>query len=131
MPISDEVRAKLASTQAVVPSPEDVAARLATEREPDPLADVDYPDDLAGDSKAELDALGKAFVARRGQEDRRYRQTVDSEYWFCVAFRCKEDKQKFLTEVGVDLREDKYVNGYDLARLLGLAGTGNNPPLSP
>lgn len=100
----------------------------ASRQGPDPLADVEYtdPPDLAEDSIRELDALSKGFRERKGNEDARFRDATDSEYWFAVCFRSRAHKDAFLAAVrkaklgSGRLQGDKYLDGHQLAKLLGI-----------
>lgn len=85
---------------------------------PDPLADVEYTDDLAADTSAECDALQKAYKDRRSKDAVRFRAATDSEYWFAVCFQSREEKEAFLAEFGAGKLGDKYIDGAALARLL-------------
>lgn len=105
-------------TKGARPKPPPVVAGPATSG---PLAGVGYTDSLETDAGAELSALGKAFKTRRDREDDRFRATIDSEYWLAVCFRSREHKEAFLTALKVPARlGDKYVDGHQLARLLGI-----------
>ena len=84
----------------------------------DPLADVEYTDNVEIDSAAELDALAKGFRGRRDAEAKRFEQATDSEYWFAVCFRTRADKDAFLTAIKATRLGDKYIDGHALARLL-------------
>lgn len=86
----------------------------------DPLAGVQYTGSVEVDSAAELDALSAAFRQRRKDEDRRFQQTTDSEYWFAVCFRTREHKDAFLAAIKARRLGDKYIDGHHLARLLGV-----------
>lgn len=89
--------------------------------EADPLADVTYSGDLEADCLAEFEALQTAFVDRRRQEDRRFRDATDSEYWVAVCFSSRAEKEAFLRAIpGPELASDKYVNGRELAHRLNL-----------
>jgi hypothetical protein len=88
----------------------------------DPLADVPVTGNVETDAAAELDALAKGFRERRDQEEKRFRDATDSEYWFAVCFRSRADKDAFLAAVGAVQRlGDKYIDGYALAKQLGIA----------
>lgn len=91
---------------------------------PDPLADVEYTDNLEHDSRAELDALAEGFRSRRDQEVLRFKDATDSAYWFAVCFRTRADKEAFLQSIGATRLGDKYLDGHQLARVLG-AGVGD------
>jgi len=87
----------------------------------DPLADVPVTGNVETDAAAELDALAQGFRQRRDQEEKRFRNATDSEYWFAVCFRTRADKDAFLAAVGAVARlGDKYIDGYALAKQLGL-----------
>lgn len=88
----------------------------------DPLKDVEYTGQLDKDSAAELAALQEGFSQRANAEKRRFVRATDSEFWFAVCFETREDKEKFLRNAGVkmNLHGDKYINGRDLAKVLGI-----------
>lgn len=67
---------------------------------PDPLADVEYTGNVEQDAKTELDALENAFRGRRRDEDKRFKQATDSEFWFATCFRTREHKDAFLCRLG-------------------------------
>ncbi|MEV0087818.1 hypothetical protein [Saccharopolyspora sp. NPDC050642] len=50
----------------------------------------------------------------------RFRLATDSEYWVAVYFKSCEDKEKFLRNAGLLAISDKYMDGYAVARVLGL-----------
>lgn len=99
-------------------SNEDLLAAMNAPPEPDPLADVEYTGDLPEDSRRELTALQQGFRDRAKREAERFRQATDSEYWFAVCFRSREDKERFLRALHLLAVGDKYLDGYAVARLL-------------
>ncbi|SDC25482.1 hypothetical protein [Actinokineospora iranica] len=101
-------------------SQDDLLAQLNAEPEPDPLADVEYTGDLETDSTAELDALAKGFRERTKREDDRFRLATDSEYWFAVCFKSREDKEAFLRAARLFALGDKYLDGYAVAHTLDI-----------
>lgn len=117
-----DLLAQLQATAAIggPTSQDDLLAQLNAEPEPDPLADVEYTGDLATDSEAELDALAKGFRERTKREDERFRLATDSEYWFAVCFKTREDKDAFLAAARLMAIGDKYLDGYAVARTLGI-----------
>lgn len=94
--------------------------KLTAGKTPDPLANVDYPGDLEGDARAELDALQQGFRDRAKAETDRFRLATDSEYWVAVCFKTREDKDAFLTAAGLTRIGDKYLDGYQVAAALGV-----------
>lgn len=101
-------------------SDEDTLALLNTEPAPDPLANVDYTDDLAADARAELNAVQQGFRDRAKREEERFRLATDSEYWFVLCFKTREDKERFLVKAKLLAIGDKYLDGYAAARVLGV-----------
>jgi hypothetical protein len=117
-----DLLAQLQATAAIggPTSNADLLAQLNAEPEPDPLADVEYTGDLATDSAAELDAVAKGFRERTKKEDDRFRLATDSEYWFAVCFKSREDKDAFLAAARLLPVGDKYLDGYAVAQILGI-----------
>lgn len=128
MDSNDDLLAQLQASAAVggPVSQDDLLAQLNAEPEPDPLAAVDYTGDLVTDSAAELDALAKGFRERTKREDERFKLATDSEYWFAVCFKTREDKDAFLATARLMAVGDKYLDGYAVARALGIALPINN-----
>lgn len=117
-----DLLAQLQSAAAVggPTSQDDLLAQLNAEPEPDPLASVDYTGNLAEDAATELDALAIGFRERTKREDERFRLATDSEYWFAVCFKTRADKEAFLAAARLMPLGDKYLDGYAVARALGI-----------
>jgi len=64
----------------------------------DPLGEVEYSGDLAQDAAAELTALEQGYRDRAKQENNRFRDATDSEYWFAVWFKAGAEKDAFLAK---------------------------------
>ena len=63
----------------------------------------------------ELGEVEKSFRERMQAETKRFRDMCDTEYWFCVCFTSRAQKEEFLRSVGMD--EDlKYIDGRELAK---------------
>jgi hypothetical protein len=86
----------------------------------DPLADVDYEDDLEKDSEKELTALQKAYRQRAKNEEARMFDAIDSEYWVCVCFRNRAAKEAYLQAIDAIDIGDKYIDGHALAKRQGV-----------
>ena len=96
--------------------------RGSNPREPDPLDGVEYTGGLQEDSRREFSALREGFKARLKREKSGFSRATDSEFWFAVCFRSREDKEAFLSAIRArrSLMGDKYLDGYKLAKLLGV-----------
>lgn len=86
----------------------------------DPLKDVEYTGDLEKDSAEELTAMQAAYRERAKQEQDRFKNATDSEYWFAVCFKTREHKDAFIKAMNVGHLGDKYIDGHALARVLGI-----------
>lgn len=80
---------------------------------PDPLANVEYTGSLETDSKTELTELAEAshFRGVTAEEQKRYLGTTDSEHWFCVVCRSRDEKAAALKALRVKtgIVGDKYI----------------------
>jgi hypothetical protein len=98
----------------------DLLGKLNYQVDPNVLDGVDYTGDLEQDSKAELTAVQQGFRDRAKREQKRFEAAVDTEYWFCVCFKTRADKNAFLAAAGLKPVGDKYLDGYAVARKLGV-----------
>ncbi|WGH92105.1 hypothetical protein QDX21_07115 [Auritidibacter ignavus] len=85
-----------------------------------PLDSVEYTGDLEKDSASELTAIQKGFRERKEREKDRFVEATDSEFWFAVCFKNRGHKEKFLKAIDALPIGDKYLDGYKLAKLLGV-----------
>ena len=87
----------------------------------DCLADVPITGKLDKDAKAELSAVLAAFKKRDKKEQVDKRAILDSEYWFCICFQSREQKDAFLKALDLFEHGDKYLDGQFVAKKLGIA----------
>lgn len=84
---------------------------------------VDLPE-LTGDpeidSAADLEALDEGFRKRSKDESKRFQLATDSEYWACICFQTREQKDKFLQLMNLIDIGDKYLDGALVAKRLGI-----------
>lgn len=92
----------------------------APERGPDPLAGVEYTESEETNAKLELNAMQLAFKARREREAQRFENATDSEFWFAVCFKTREQKEKFLQLAQLIELGDKYLDGEKVAEVLNI-----------
>ena len=65
-----------------------------------------------------LDELGdveKSFRERMGAENKRFRDMCDTEYWCCICFTSRAQKEEFLASLEFDI-DLKYIEGKEFAR---------------
>lgn len=72
------------------------------------------------DSKADLDEVQASFRERIKAENSRFQNTTDSEYWFAMCFQSREQKDAFLRAMNLFLIGDKYLDGIEVAKQLGI-----------
>lgn len=89
--------------------------------QPDPLAGVPYTGNAEADSAAEMAALQSGFAARARQEAARFQAATDSEYWCCLCFQSREQKEAFLRCMGWAELGDKYLDGLEIASRQGIS----------
>lgn len=120
---NSDLLAQLQATAAIggPTSQADLLAQLNAEPEPDPLSGIEYTGDLATDSTAELDELARGFRERTAREDERFRLATDSEYWFALCFKSRQEKDAFLKAARLFHIGDKYLDGLAAAAVLGVA----------
>ena len=84
------------------------------------LEAVEYTGVPEVDTAAENSALLEGMKARNRQEQKRFTDATDSEYWFCLCFHTRAEKEAFLKALGwIDLG-DKYLDGTAVAERLGV-----------
>lgn len=96
--------------------------RKPVKPEADPFRNIDYKDDhdVEKTQKQEVTALQQAFRDRAAREKTRFERATDSEFWFAVCFKTREQKEHFLTQLDVKDLGDKYLDGEAVAKRLGL-----------
>jgi hypothetical protein len=86
----------------------------------DALSCVKYTGNSEADSKEEVSAVLAAFRDRAKAENDRFRLSTDSEFWVAVCFMSREEKEEFLRKTETIAHGDKYVDGREFSRTLGV-----------
>lgn len=81
-----------------------------------PLEGVDIEAEAAG----EIGEALRKFKERAQAADQRFVDNTDSEFWFCIGFQNRAQKEEFLTKLGLIDLGDKYLDGVEVARALGI-----------
>lgn len=95
-------------------------------------ADADAPfepEEIEQEAAGELSELLAGFKSRSSRENERFVQATDSEYWFCVCFQTREQKEEFLQKLRLLELGDKYLDGLLVAKRLGVKIESPVPPL--
>jgi hypothetical protein len=88
-----------------------------------------YPGDVEAEAVAEMSDLLAGFKGRARQEDQRVERAVDSEYWFCLCFQTRQMKEEFLDKLHLKSLGDKYLDGMEVAKVLGIKLESPVPPM--
>jgi hypothetical protein len=84
--------------------------------------------DIEADSAADLDAVQAGFRARAKRDADRKRLATDSEFWACLCFQTRAQKEAFLAALNLLQLGDKYIDGIDAAKVLGVPLPAGGPP---
>lgn len=87
---------------------------------PDCLEGIPYTGNAEQDSALEMSATLKAFKDRAKAEEKRMQDATDSEFWLCVCFQNRKQKEEFLAKLGLLADGDKYLNGQKVATAIGV-----------
>ena len=107
--------------------------RKKLKKNPPPVM-VEMPEqtgDSEADSSADLDAVQAGFRNRAKQESKRFELATDTEYWACLCFQSREQKDRFLAALDILEFGDKYLDGRLVAERLGVKLPGADVPYKP
>jgi len=118
-----------------MPKKKDDSKHTTVDVEPDALAGLPITGDVEKDAKNECDAMLEGF-AKAGEkthakdgyfkgkeklENERYKLATDTEFWACLVFKSRDQKEAFLKAAGLYELGDKYLDGVKVAEKLGVA----------
>lgn len=84
------------------------------------FADAREKLDEAAEAKRLARELDVANNGSASKESAKYDDAFDSEFWVCLCFQTRAQKEEFLRQLGHDLMvSDKYVDGIELAKRIG------------
>lgn len=76
---------------------------------------TDTMEELEKSTIAELNEVEKGFRERMKQGNSRFRDMCDTEYWFCVCFTSREQREEFMRKAGLPT-DEKYIDGREMAK---------------
>jgi len=90
-----------------------------------PLEKLKLSESLEDDATEELEVIQSEFQKsefgkRMKNENDRFRVATDSEYWVNFIFQDREQKEVFLKALGLFEIGDKYIDGQEAAKKLGI-----------
>lgn len=84
----------------------------------DPLKNLNYTGDIETDAENEVSEILAAIKQEKQERRDQYRLLVDSEFWLCICFQSREQKDQFLDMAGWQRLGDKYLDGLKVAELM-------------
>ena len=75
-------------------------------------------------ARKQISEVLKRFAERKKAEKATFWDNVDSEYWFCLCFQSRAQKEDFLRAMKWDQYGDKYLDGAEIARAMGVKISG-------
>ena len=93
------------------------------------IQDPSQPLEVEKESEEEMSELLKGFKERAKKEDNRSLDVGDSEYWICMCFQTREQKEEFLTKLNLIQYGDKYLDGMQVAKELNINLESRIPPI--
>lgn len=81
------------------------------------IATPEYTGIIDQDLQADVDAYSDAFKARAEAERLRLKLSTDCEYWCCLVFETRDQKEAFLRAMKWLHLGDKYLDGNTLAEI--------------
>ena len=87
------------------------------------------PDQVEAEAMAEVSELLQGFRQRERNEQQRFEDATDTEYWFALCFQTREQKEQFLHAMGWFELGDKYIDGMAAAERAGVELTARIPPM--
>lgn len=76
--------------------------------------------DIEAEAEVELSEALRAFKERAAQADQRFLDNTDSEYWVAIGFQNRAMKEEFLRKLKLIEIGDKYLDGMEVAKVLGI-----------
>ena len=122
-----KIKADAIANKALAKQKIEAAKRGAADRKliranplPQYVEPVEQTGNAAVDSAADLDAVSAGFRKRANDEGKRFALATDAEYWTCICFQTREQKEHFLAALDLLKFGDRYLDGQEVAKQLGI-----------
>lgn len=76
-----------------------------------------------------ISAVLKKFKDQAKNEQKVFTENVDSEYWIAICFQSREQKEEWLRQAGLIELGDKYLDGLEVAEVMGMDIKKLTPPI--
>lgn len=81
------------------------------------------------DTKREVDETVKLLQAVDKSTKQNFADTMDTEFWCAFYFQTREQKEEFLRKLELLELGDKYIDGMEAARVMGISLTSRMPKM--
>ena len=105
---------------------EEIKARIAAQMAARKKKPDEAEEPAEETAKRELSELESAF--KRRAEAERFMLATDSEYWVAICFQTRDQKEEFLRALDLIRHGDKYLDGWTVAKKLGVQLTRADVP---
>ena len=85
-----------------------------------PFAGVEMTGDLQEDADTNMSEALRQIIEKKKASQERFRVAVDPEFFFCMVFQSRAQKDEFLKAAGWYELGDKYLNGLEVAQKMGI-----------
>lgn len=97
--------------------------------EDDDTPDMPPPNEAEAEALAEASQVLTGFRERAKRENDRFVDATDSEYWIAICFQTRDQKEEFLRKTNLADLGDKYLDGMQVAQVMGIKLTSRIPAL--
>ena len=80
------------------------------------------------EARNQISEVLRKFKEQKKSEAKTYWENVDSEYWFCLCFQTRQQKDDFLAALKWDRFGDKYLDGIEVMKAMRIP-IGEVPPV--
>ncbi|HZV34089.1 MAG TPA: hypothetical protein VFB72_05885 [Verrucomicrobiae bacterium] len=98
----------------------DIDREIERMNQKNPMDEVPDTDNAEKDCNGMMSAALKAFKEQARNEEKVFKDNTETEYWFCVCFQSREQKEVFLKAMAWFEHGDKYLDGQFVAKKLGV-----------
>ena len=94
--------------------------------DPGPMPELEEMERIA---QEEVNEIFRKITEAGNKAKKKFIEDNDGEYWVALCFQTRAQKEEFLQKVGWMHLGDKYIDGMELAELLGISLESEVPPL--
>jgi hypothetical protein len=97
-----------------------LGGKSVTAKNAHPFDSIEYTGNDEVDTTQEFNAIQSGFMERNKREQERFFLATDTEYWCCLVFQTRDQKEQFLQAMKWIVHGDKYIDGVKVAKSLNV-----------